>query len=134
MGKIPLIGQPWLEQGGFYVGPRLSNGEVLHVVIPGGVEYDIVARLDNAAERIAARGKINGFSDWLLGEQQDLMLAYINVPELFEREGIESMRVTATPYGRKAVWVVTFENGWVDIENGPYEYRVRPFRYARGVN
>ncbi len=84
----PSIGQPWPEQGGIYIGSRLIDGQTHHVIIPGGTEYDIRANYNNAAERIAAKGEINGFSDWHHGSQEDVMLAYINVPDLFCRGGI----------------------------------------------
>lgn len=125
---VPVIGQAWPEQGGVYIGDRLIDGQVHHIVIPGGVEYDIPASHNNAAERIAAKGEINGFSDWRHGSQEDLMLAYINVPDLFCREGFDSIQVTSTPYGSSYAWVVDFETGSVLTDNRFYEFRVRPFR------
>ncbi|MFT0533983.1 hypothetical protein ACMHYJ_14315 [Castellaniella hirudinis] len=125
---IPAIGQPWPEQGGVYIGARLIDGQIHHVVIPGGTEYDIKASHDNAAERIAAKGEINGFSDWRHGSQEDAMLAYINAPNLFHREGLESIQITSTPYGSNYAWAVDFENGTVDTYTRTNEFRVRPFR------
>jgi len=125
---VPAIGQPWAEQGGIYIGQRLIEGEVHHVIIPGGTDYDIEASHDNAAERIAAKGEINGFSDWRHGAQEDVMLAYINAREYFHREGFASIQVTATPYGRNLAWCVDFENGNVIPNIRNYEFRVRPFR------
>ena len=125
---VPAIGQPWPEQGGVYIGPRLIDGQTHHVIIPGGTEYDIKASHDNAAERIAAKGEINGFSDWRQGSQEDLMLAYINVPGLFRREGMESIQITSTPSDELTAWAVDFEDGSVLTRCRIGEFRVRPFR------
>jgi len=126
--QIPAPGQPWPEQGGIYVGARVIDGIVRHRIIPGGTDQDIVASHDNAAERITAAGEINGFSDWGHGDQRDLMLAYINAPDLFHREGIESVQITSTPYGSYYAWAVGFESGDVGVSGRHYEFRVRPFR------
>jgi hypothetical protein len=125
---VPAIGQPWPEQGGVYIGPRLIDGQTHHVVIPGGTEFDIKASHDNAAERITAKGEINGFSDWRHGSQEDAMLAYINVPNLFHREGVESIQITSTPFGQSTAWAVDFEGGDVGALYRSNEFRVRPFR------
>lgn len=127
---IPAIGQAWAEQGGVYIGSRLVGGQARHIIIPGGTEHDIEASHNNAAERIAEKGEINGFSDWRHGSQEDLMLAYTNAPDLFHRSGVESIQVTSTPYGENDAWAVVFENGDVNIGNRNCEFRVRPFRYA----
>jgi len=124
----PEIGEYLPGQGGIYIGSRLKDGQVHHLIIPGGPDFDIKASHNNAAERIAAKGDINGFTDWRHGEQEDLMLAYINVPELFEREGYESIQITSTPYGQSSAWFVDFEYGGVGIDGRDYEFRVRPFR------
>ena len=132
----PAIGQPWPEQGGIYVGTRLIEGHPRHVIIPGGVNYDIWASYDKAEDRIAGMGRINGFYDWRHGEQRDLMLAYINTPEQFHRQGMESIQITSTPCGEGYAWSVDFENGGTITEERDREFLVRPFRYvvARGIN
>ena len=43
MRTIPAINQPWPEQGGIYIGSRLIDGQVHHIVIPGGTEQDAQA-------------------------------------------------------------------------------------------
>ncbi|MGB3290982.1 MAG: hypothetical protein WBA83_17045 [Burkholderiaceae bacterium] len=126
--EVPAIGQPWPEQGGIYIGSRLKDGQTHHLIIPGGIEHDIEASHNNAAERIAAKGEINGFSDWRHGDQEDVMLAYINAKEHFHRKGFESIQITATPYGSTSAWAVGFERGRVYIGFRLYEFRVRPFR------
>lgn len=125
----PSIGQPWPEQGGIYIGSRLIDGQTHHVIIPGGTEYDIRASYDNAAERIAAKGELNGFSDWRHGSREDVMLALINVPDLFHCRGMESIQITSTPYGQHHhAWAVDFQFGCVDTWPRYDEFRVRPFR------
>jgi|GEM_PF-911867 len=126
----PTLGQAWPEQGGIYIGLRLIDGQTHHVIMAGGTEADIVASHDNAAQRIAEKGEINGFSDWRHGSQEDVMLAYINAREHFPRSGIESVQVTSTPCGSSSAWVVDFEYGRVTICRRDYEFRVRPFRRA----
>lgn len=125
---IPTIGQPWPEQGGIYIGARLKDGQVHHVIIPGGTDFDIKASHNNAAERIAAKGEINGFSDWRHGDQEDLMLAYINARDRFHHKGVESIQISATPDGSDLAWGVHFEGGGVYIYYRDCEFRVRPFR------
>lgn len=124
----PTIGQPWPEQGGIYIGSRLVDGQVQHRIIPGGPEFDIPASHDNAAERIAAKGEINGFSDWFHGDPKDLMLALINVPHLFPNKGIESVQITSKPYRNSGAWAVVFEYGLCYRYGQGREFRVRPFR------
>jgi hypothetical protein len=126
--EIPAIGQPWAGQGGIYIGARIKDGQVHHVLIPGGTDFDIKASHNNAAERIAEKGEINGFSDWRHGDQEDLMLAYINAPDQFHRAGYDSCQVSATPYGSDYAWVVAFEDGLVTTFTRGLEFRVRPFR------
>lgn len=124
----PAIGQPWPEQGGVYIGSRLIDGEIRHRVIPGGAEFDIPASHDNAAERIAAKGEINGHSDWFHGDARDVMLAYINVPDLFPKKGVASIQLTSSPCGSHYAWAVDFESGYVFNDFRFNEFRVRPFR------
>ncbi len=77
---------------------------------------------------MATKGEINGFSDWRHGSQEDLMLAYINVPGLFCREGFDSIQVTSTSYGSYDALFVDFESGRVATNCRSNEFRVRPFR------
>lgn len=126
--QIPVPGQPWPEQGGVYVGARVIDGVVHHRIIPGGTEFDIPASHNNAAERIADKGEINGFSDWQFGDQRDLMLAFVNAPDLFHQSGRESIQITATPYGSGGAWAVYFEDGYVHLYGRSSEFLARPFR------
>ena len=125
---FPKLGEYLPSQGGIYVGQRLIDGQTHHIIMSGGVGHDIKASYNNAAERIAAKGEINGFSDWRHGSQEDLMLAYINAREHFHRKGEESLQVTSTPYGSSFAWVVGFEGGSVDFSRRCHEFLVRPFR------
>ena len=126
--KAPAINQLWPEQGGIYIGDRLIDGKVHHIIIPGGTEFDIEACHNNAAERIAAKGEINGFSDWRNGSQEDYMLAYINARDKFNQGGVESIYVSSTPYGSCFAWAVGFEYGSVGCWGRSSGFLVRPFR------
>nr|WP_319566231.1 hypothetical protein [uncultured Rhodoferax sp.] len=120
---IPAINQPWTEQGGIYVGPRLIDGVVHHVVIAdGGTKHDIEDQDSKDAQGVQF-GEINGHSDWHAGDQEDLMLAYINAREHFEKSYYWSR---SEHHGWP--WAVDFETGDTDSLNRNGEFRVRPFR------
>jgi len=125
--SIPAINQAWPEQGGIYIGSRLIDGVVHHVVIPGGTEHD-AKDIEFAAigKAVAAAGEINGFSDWRAPDQEDLMLAYINAREHFVQKGIDSIYWSRTE--RSWPWAVDFEYGLTYDRYRDGEFRVRPFR------
>lgn len=126
---IPIIGQMWPEQGGIYVGARLISQREYHVIIPGGIFFDITGvKYQNICRAIENRGAIGGFSDWHLPDQNDLMLAYCNVRELFmQTGGADSLYWTRSErYGLP--WAVGFENGRVDSFHRGNLFRVRPVR------
>ncbi|MBT9513315.1 MAG: hypothetical protein IV104_13290 [Acidovorax sp.] len=120
---IPAINQPWPEQGGIYIGSRLIDGAVHHIVIAdGGTTHDLEDQTAKAAQG-AQFGEINGHSDWHAGDQEDVMLAYINAREHFE----------PTYYWSRSEhhgwpWAVGFEGGSTDGYRRHGEFRVRPFR------
>ena len=123
----PAIGQPWPAQGGIYIGARLIDGAVHHVVIAdGGTKHDIEGQ-DFKAAQSAQFGDINGHGDWHSGDQQDLMLAYINAREHFVHEGNDSIYWSRSEH-RGWPWAVDFENGSTNTVNRYCEFRVRPFR------
>ena len=127
MRTIPAINQAWPEQGGIYIGARLINGVAHHVVIPGGVEHDAKdIKFDDAAASIPK--DLNGHADWRLPEKEDLMLAYINGREHFEKSGRASIYWSSTEEDEDWAWAVVFEDGVTDCTNRSYEFRVRPFR------
>jgi hypothetical protein len=127
MRTIPAINQPWPEQGGIYIGSRLIEGQVHHIVIPGGIEHDAenVAFKDLAASIPA---EINGHSDWRAPDQEDLMLAWINSREHFVQEGSDSIYWSRTVDSGNWPWAVGFECGLTDYYTRLREFRVRPFR------
>ena len=126
--SIPAIGQAWPEQGGIYIGARLIDGAVHHIVIPGGVEFDHVDIPFNRVVLAVAEGdELNGFSDWRAPDQQDLMLAWINAREHFEKKGIASVYWSRTERSDWA-WAVAFEYGTTHGYDRYDEFRVRPFR------
>ncbi len=125
--RIPAINQPWPEQGGIFIGSRLIDGAVHHVVIPGGTEYDAEdVEFAGIEKAVAAAGEINGFSDWRAPDQEDLMLAYINAREHFVQKGMDSIYWSRTE--RSWPWAVDFEDGSTPSTTRHYEFRVRPFR------
>ena len=124
---IPVINQPWPEQGGIYIGSRLIDGAVHHVVIPGGVEHDVKSVEFGNVEKVIP-AEINGHTDWRAPEQEDLMLAYINAREHFKQTGgLDSIYWSRSEHHD---WpcAVDFENGNVDFNDRDCEFRVRPFR------
>lgn len=125
---VPAINQPWPAQGGIYIGSRLIDGAVHHVVIPGGVEFDHVDVTFSRVEKVVAEGdELNGFSDWRAPDQEDLMLAYINAREHFERSGVASIYWSRTEQDGWP-WAVGFEDGYTRYASRVSEFRVRPVR------
>jgi hypothetical protein len=127
----PIIGQPWPEQGGVYLGQRLIDGVPHHIIVAPGIEHDIKhVEFGNIEAEIERVGTLNGHSDWVAPDQEDLMLAYVYVPELFVREcggGIYWSR-HENQYGWP--WAVDFTDGCVLAVFQQYrESRVRPFRH-----
>ena len=129
MSTTPAINQHWPEQGGIFIGSRLIDGQVHHVVIPGGIEFDHADIPFSRVEQVIAEGdELNGFSDWRAPDQEDLMLAYINAREHFEREGMASYYWSRTVDDDNWAWAVDFEDGSTDGYPRNLEFRVRPVR------
>ncbi|WP_063588675.1 DUF1566 domain-containing protein [Achromobacter ruhlandii] len=124
--STPAIGQEWPDQGGIYIGSRLIDGATHHVIIPGGKEFDLVdVEFKGLASAVTERGEVNGHSDWRAPDQEDMMLAYINVPDLFAKD---DWYWTNKPYGSFRAWAVDFELGIVRDWPRGFEFRVRPVR------
>lgn len=125
----PIIGQPWPEQGGVYLGQRRIDGVPHHIIVSPGTENDIKhVEFGNIEAEIERVGTLNGHSDWVAPDQEDLMLAYVYVPELFVRErggGIYWSRSEHHDWP----WAVDFEHGHVFCSLRSCESRVRPFRH-----
>ena len=127
MRTIPAINQPWPEQGGIYIGSRVIDGQVHHIVIPGGTVHDAEGvSFKNVATSIPA--EINGHSDWRAPDQEDLMLAWINTREHFVQEGSDSIYWSGTAYNDTWARAVAFVGGNTDYDNRFHEFRVRPVR------
>lgn len=125
--RTPAINQLWPEQGGIYIGSRLIDGEVHHVVIPGGIEHDAKdIKFDNVPGGIPK--EINGHEDWRAPDQEDLMLAWINAREHFTQEGSDSIYWSRSERSKHWAWAVAFEVGLTFYLNRDFEFRVRPFR------
>ena len=126
MSTTPAINQHWPEQGGIFIGSRLIDGQVHHVVIPGGIEFDHADIPFSRVEQVIAEGdELNGFSDWRAPDQEDLMLAYINSREHFDTGDWYWSR---TPDGEHWAWAVDFEDGGTGYSSRLDEFRVRPVR------
>jgi hypothetical protein len=126
--QLPAINQPWPEQGGIYIGSRLIDGKVHHVVIPGGVEFDHINIPFALVERaVNEGGELNGFRDWRAPDQEDLMLAYINAREHFMQEGADSIYWSRSEH-HDWPWAVDFKDGCSLSFGRLKEFRVRPFR------
>lgn len=127
MRTIPAINQPWPEQGGIYIGSRLIDGQVHHIVIPGSTEHDVQGvAFKKVATCIPA--EINGHSDWRAPDQEDLMLAWINAREHFVQEGSDSIYWSRTVDSDNWPWAVDFEYGLTFDRHRSTEFRVRPVR------
>ena len=127
MSTTPAINQHWPEQGGIFIGSRLIDGQVHHIVIPVGVEHD-AKDIKFAAVESCIPAEINGHSDWRAPDQEDLMLAYINAREHFEREGMASYYWSRTVDDDNWGWAVDFEGGTTLNYYRRNEFRVRPVR------
>lgn len=123
----PAINQPWPEQGGIYVGARLIDGQVHHIITPAGTDLDQHGNYDQIEGGKIEFGEINGFSDWHAGDQEDVMLAFINAREHFVCTGSDSIYWTRSLH-HGYPWAVVFENGHVNYNRRNDEFRVRPFR------
>ena len=125
--RIPAINQLWPEQGGIYIGSRLIDGEVHHVVIPGGIEHDANdIKFDDVPGSILK--EINCHEDWRAPDQEDLMLAWINAREHFTQEGSGSIYWSRSERSKHWAWAVDFEFGCTVNFTRDDEFRVRPFR------
>jgi hypothetical protein len=121
-----IIGQVWPEQGGIFVGSRLIDGQ-LHHIIASDRQHEI-AKVSGHTVASISIDEIEGHADWHAGDQEDLMLAYINAREHFEREGYASIYWSRTVDKDGDPWAVDFEYGCVDSRFRFGEFRVRPFR------
>lgn len=124
----PSVGQLWPEQGGVYIGSRLINGQARHTITPTGIEHDKRATFDQIEAGEVVFGEINGFSDWQVGEQEDLMLAYINARERFVQTGGLGSIYWTRSFHHGWPWAVDFEYGSAISYTRSNEFRVRPFR------
>lgn len=125
--SVPTIGELWPEQGGIYCGMRLIDGQEHHVITPEGTGHDVVGKNFDEASEIQF-GEINGHSDWHAGDQEDVMLAYVNVPDQFKRDGGWDSVYWTRSFHHGWPWAVDFEDGGVYRISRGIIYRVRPFR------
>ncbi|THF55944.1 DUF1566 domain-containing protein [Pseudothauera rhizosphaerae] len=124
----PTIGQPWPEQGGIFIGSRLIDGQVHHIITPAGIEHDRRADFDQIEAGGVEFGDINGHSDWQVGEQEDLMLAWVTAREHFVQTGGLDSIYWSRSFHHGWPWAVGFEYGYVYYRYRDLVFRVRPFR------
>lgn len=129
ISRAPAIGQHWPEQGGIYIGQRLIDGQAHHIIVAPGIESDIQdVQFADADKAVSDAGEINGHADWRAPAQEDLMLAYINAPDQFVRDGWASVYWSSSEH-HGWPWAVDFELGLVySTLTRRCEFRVRPFR------
>lgn len=129
ISRAPTIGQSWPEQGGVYIGQRLIDGVAHHIIAAAGIESDIEkVEFKNVDKAVADVGEINGHADWRAPEQEDLMLAYVNAPDQFVRDGGWATVYWSRSEHHDWPWAVVFEYARVCRTNRGSEFRVRPFR------
>ena len=126
MSSTPAINQPWPEQGGIFIGSRLIDGLMHHIIIPGGIEFDHTDIPFSRVEQVVNEGdELNGFSDWRAPDKEDLMLAYINSREHFDSDEWYWSR---TPDCEHWALAVDFEYVRTHYFSRSHEFRVRPVR------
>jgi hypothetical protein len=123
----PKIGELWAEQGGIYCGMRLIDGVECHIITPAGIDHDLTKKNFDEAE-YAQIGEINGHSDWYVGDQEDYMLAYINVRMQLKFDGGLDSVYWKRSFHHGWPWAVDFEFGLIHNYNRYIKCRARPFR------
>lgn len=124
----PAVGQLWPEQGGIYVGSRIIDGQIHHRITPAGIEHDQKAIFIQIEAGEVEFGEINGHTDWQVGEQEDLMLAWVSARSHFMQTGGLDSIYWSRSFHHNWPWAVDFEYGYVDASYRGREFRVRPFR------
>lgn len=127
---LPAVGQPWHEQGGIFVGSRIIDGQVHHIIALDGIENDKQVEFGDV-EAAGAVGEINGHADWRAPDQEDLMLAWINARSRFVQTGGLDSIYWSRSFHHGWPWAVDFEGGYVCYGRRDDEFRVRPFRHVR---
>lgn len=129
----PAVGLLWAEQGGINVGIRPIEGQPHHIITPAGMGYDqhtSFARIEAGAFRF---GTINGFSDWVVGDEKDLVLAYAHARDHFVRADAGCIYWSRTVHPSGWPLAVVFEDGHVFGFQRRTVLRARPFRYVAAV-
>ena len=128
----PKVGQPWPAQGGVYVGTRVIDGAVVHIIAAPGVEHDIVG-VQFAQVEAVIPAELNGHSDWRAPDQEDLMLAWANARDCFVQKGADSIYWSRSHH-HGWPWAVAYAGGSVLNASRYDEFRVRPFRHVPVTN
>ena len=122
------LGQFVSSQGGIYVGARLIDGRVHHRFIAPREQHPTEIKFDDVGRAVASMGRIGGLDGWRPGDQEDLMLAYINARGHFPTSGQASIYWTSAPFGSTNAWALDFEDGHVYPWDRSLQRAVLPVR------
>lgn len=150
--SMPAVGESWPAQGGVYAGyVRGENGQKGHHLIvatddsayfkgkygcygdeidganhkrDGAANTQAMAKAGcNIAKKISALS-IDGHQDFYIPSQCELMLCFINVPELFKKE----WHWSSTQFSAVYAWCQGFDGGGVDYGVKGCEFCLRAVR------
>ena len=109
-------------EGGIYVGPRVENGRLIHLIAAkkaiGKFEWD-------KAQAASSDYEGEDCGDWFLPSKEDMQVALTNAQNLFDKD---EWHWTSTPFGSYYAWAVDFERGYVGNWGRYREFLVCPFR------
>jgi hypothetical protein len=144
----PALGEIWAGQGGRYGGtmPARDGKPGYHLIVAetqaervkfGPYDHDVTGAADHwdglvntaaltmeekehpAAGWVRAQSP-DGHSDFYLPAHAELCQLWINVPQLFQKEG---WYWSSTQYSPDDAWVQDFENGGSGVSSKGYEFR-----------
>lgn len=155
IGDPPLPGEYWPGQGGRFVCtlPAMQGLPTRHLIVGDGEAEDLTfgpnvevpgagSHADGVANtaallahgtahpaaKWAADYSADGRSDFHLPSRLDLLLAYINTPQLFKKSG---WYWSSTQVSRSTAFVQAFEYGYSVWDGKGNERRVRAVRWIR---
>lgn len=152
--QIPALGAPWPEQGGIYAGVvrGVDAAHDHHLIVctdPAGAYKDVPwgeygkdvagasSKFDGAANTraMAEAGSdiakqvlaldLAGFTDWHIGSQADMHVAFANCAEAFDTD---DWYWTSTQISRYGAFIQDFENGYSGWYGKGDDCRVRAVR------
>jgi hypothetical protein len=152
--QIPALGAIWPEQGGIYAGIVRGNGSTPdhHLIVcadPSGNLKDLpwgeygkdvtgassksdgaantraMAEAGSEAAKAVRALDIAGFTDWHIGSQADMHIAFANCAEAFDKD---DWYWTSTQLSRDLAFIQDFEHGYSYWNGKGSGYRVRAVR------